>query len=50
MSTIHPTLEIGTLKRLKILCISETGWFDDATLIGDVEAAGGMGVSQYQLT
>jgi 7,8-dihydropterin-6-yl-methyl-4-(beta-D-ribofuranosyl)aminobenzene 5'-phosphate synthase len=50
MSTPHPTLAIGTLKRLKILCISEIGWFDDATLIGDVKAAGGMGVSQYTLT
>ncbi|MEE4379031.1 MAG: MBL fold metallo-hydrolase [Candidatus Competibacteraceae bacterium] len=50
MSTNHPTLEIGTLKRLKILCISETGWFDNATLFGDVKSAGGMGVSQYNLT
>jgi 7,8-dihydropterin-6-yl-methyl-4-(beta-D-ribofuranosyl)aminobenzene 5'-phosphate synthase len=49
MSAQTTPLAIGTLKRLKILCISETGWFDNATLIGDVKAAGGMGVSQYTL-
>ncbi|MCP5426006.1 MAG: MBL fold metallo-hydrolase [Gammaproteobacteria bacterium] len=50
MSTTQSTHAIGTLKRLKILCISEIGWFDDATLMADVKAAGGMGVSQYQLS
>jgi 7,8-dihydropterin-6-yl-methyl-4-(beta-D-ribofuranosyl)aminobenzene 5'-phosphate synthase len=42
-------VDIGVLRRLKVRCISETGWFDDATLLGDVKAAGGMSVSQYQL-
>lgn len=42
-------LDLGSLKRVKILCISEIGWFDDATLMADVKAAGGMGVSQYSL-
>lgn len=50
MSASHSKRAIGTLKKLKILCISETGWFDNATLLGDVKAAGGMGVSQYALT
>jgi 7,8-dihydropterin-6-yl-methyl-4-(beta-D-ribofuranosyl)aminobenzene 5'-phosphate synthase len=49
MAQTHPSIDIGTLNRLKILCISETGWFDNATLIGDVKAAGGMQVSQYTL-
>jgi len=42
-------LPIGDLKRLKVLCISETGWFENATLLADIEAAGGMGENQYQL-
>jgi len=49
MAQTHRSIDIGILKRLKILCISETGWFDNATLIGDVKAAGGMQVSQYTL-
>lgn len=40
---------IGALKRLRILCISETGWFDNHTLIEDIKAAGGMAISQYKL-
>ena len=40
---------IGALKRLKVLCISEVGWLDNATLLGDIAAAGGMSVNQYQL-
>jgi 7,8-dihydropterin-6-yl-methyl-4-(beta-D-ribofuranosyl)aminobenzene 5'-phosphate synthase len=49
MYTHRQRIDIGTLARVNILCISETGWFDNATLIGDVKAAGGMGVSQYAL-
>jgi 7,8-dihydropterin-6-yl-methyl-4-(beta-D-ribofuranosyl)aminobenzene 5'-phosphate synthase len=49
MRSMAQPMNIGTLRRLRILCISETGWFDDATLIGDVKAAGGMEVSQYAL-
>lgn len=48
-SANNQRLEMGVLKHLKILCISEIGWFDNATLIGDVNAAGGMDVSQYAL-
>jgi len=40
---------IGALKRLKVLCISEVGWLDNATLLADIAAAGGMSVHQYQL-
>ena len=40
---------IGELQRLKILCISEIGWLDSNTLLGDVKAAGGMSASQYEL-
>ena len=40
---------IGALKRLKILCISEVGWLDNATLLADIAAAGGMSVNQYEL-
>jgi 7,8-dihydropterin-6-yl-methyl-4-(beta-D-ribofuranosyl)aminobenzene 5'-phosphate synthase len=47
MSAASPQLDIGALKRVRILCISETSWFDNATLIGDVKAAGGMKISQY---
>lgn len=47
--SIVQRIDIGAVKRLKVKCISETGWFDDATLLGDVKAAGGMGVSQYEL-
>lgn len=47
--SIGQHIDIGAVKRLKVKCISETGWFDDATLLGDVKAAGGMGVSQYEL-
>lgn len=49
MNASQPLLDIGTLRSLRILCISETGWFDDATLVGDVQAAGGMEVNQYRL-
>lgn len=50
MSSAHQRMELGVLRRLKVRCISETGWFDDATLLADVKAAGGMSVSQYQLS
>lgn len=43
-------MEIGTVKRLKILCISETGWFDTPKLLNDIKAAGGIATDQYQLT
>ncbi|MBK7663528.1 MAG: MBL fold metallo-hydrolase [Sterolibacteriaceae bacterium] len=49
MTDAQQRMELGVLRRLKVRCVSETGWFDDATLLGDVKAAGGMSVSQYQL-
>ncbi|MFO1431673.1 MAG: MBL fold metallo-hydrolase [Candidatus Competibacteraceae bacterium] len=49
LSSPAQRIAIGALKHLKILCISEIGWFDNATLLADVQAAGGMGVNQYQL-
>jgi len=49
MQVEQQRVDIGTLKRVRIVCISETGWFDNATLIGDIKAAGGMQVSQYVL-
>ncbi len=47
MSNAPPTLDIGALKRLRILCISETGWFDTATVFDDIRAAGGAQTDQY---
>ena len=49
MTTITPTLDIGALKRLRILCISETGWFDTATVFDDIRAAGGAETDQYAI-
>jgi len=47
--TAKQELDIGAIRRLKILCISETGWFDNDTLLGDIKAAGGMSASQYDI-
>jgi len=47
-STVTP-IDIGLARRLKIRCISENGWFDNQTLLGDIKAAGGGDVSQYDL-
>lgn len=41
------SIDIGELKRLKVLCISETGWFDTETLLADIQAAGGLQANQY---
>lgn len=49
LSSAARPMAIGALKRLKIRCISEIGWLDNATLLADVAAAGGMSVSQYRL-
>ncbi len=43
------TLDIGVLQRLKIRCISETGWFDTATVFGDIRDAGGAETDQYTI-
>ncbi|MGD8530271.1 MAG: twin-arginine translocation signal domain-containing protein, partial [Syntrophobacterales bacterium] len=39
--------DIGVCKSLKIANISETSWFDNATLMGDIKGAGGLLVNQY---
>ncbi|WP_291995428.1 MBL fold metallo-hydrolase [Candidatus Accumulibacter sp. ACC003] len=49
MSTTSPTLDIGALQRLRILCISETGWFDTTTVFDDIRAAGGAQTDQYAI-
>lgn len=41
-------IDIGQLKGLRILCISETGWRDTPTLLGDMRAAG-RDFDQYDL-
>ncbi|MCC6135926.1 MAG: MBL fold metallo-hydrolase [Candidatus Contendobacter sp.] len=48
MST-SPRLDIGVLQRLKIRCISETGWFDTATVFDDIKTAGGAEIDQYTI-
>jgi 7,8-dihydropterin-6-yl-methyl-4-(beta-D-ribofuranosyl)aminobenzene 5'-phosphate synthase len=45
----EPPLDIGALKRLKVLCISETGWRDTSTLLADIKAAGGVDTNQYEI-
>jgi 7,8-dihydropterin-6-yl-methyl-4-(beta-D-ribofuranosyl)aminobenzene 5'-phosphate synthase len=49
MTTASPTLDIGALQRLKIRCISETGWFDTATVFDDIRDAGGAETDQYAI-
>lgn len=39
--------EIGTCKSVKVTNISETSWFENAALMGDIKAAGGLLVNQY---
>jgi len=40
-------IDIGECKSVKILNISETSWFDNKTLMGDIKGAGGLLVNQY---
>lgn len=42
-------LDMGVLKRLKIRCISETGWFNTDEVFGDIRDAGGAEVDQYAI-
>nr|VFK65157.1 MAG: 7,8-dihydropterin-6-yl-methyl-4-(beta-D-ribofuranosyl)aminobenzene 5'-phosphate synthase [Candidatus Kentron sp. UNK]VFK71312.1 MAG: 7,8-dihydropterin-6-yl-methyl-4-(beta-D-ribofuranosyl)aminobenzene 5'-phosphate synthase [Candidatus Kentron sp. UNK] len=44
-------LDIGSVKRVKIRCISETGWFDTPTLLADLKSSGKdlATVDQYEL-
>ena len=39
--------DIGVCKNIKVTNISETSWFDNATLMGDIKGAGGLLVNQY---
>lgn len=39
--------DIGVCKSIHVTNISETSWFDNATLIGDIKKAGGLLVNQY---
>ncbi|MBI9092670.1 MAG: MBL fold metallo-hydrolase [Desulfobacterium sp.] len=39
--------DIGTCRSVKVTNISETSWFDNQTLVGDIKGAGGLLVDQY---
>lgn len=39
--------DIGECKSIRICCISETSWFDNAQLMKDIMKAGGMSANQY---
>lgn len=42
-------VDIGTIRGLKVTCISETSWFDNMVQMGDFKKAGGALVSQYDV-
>jgi 7,8-dihydropterin-6-yl-methyl-4-(beta-D-ribofuranosyl)aminobenzene 5'-phosphate synthase len=39
--------DIGMCRSVKVTNISETSWFDNGTLMGDIKGAGGLLVNQY---
>ena len=39
--------DIGVCRRVKVTNISETSWFENAKLMGDIKGAGGLLVNQY---
>lgn len=47
MNDAQSPIDIGVLNRLRILCISETGWNDTQQLFDDINSAGGVDVDQY---
>ena len=49
MTTVQSPLDIGALNRLRILCISETDWFDTKEVFEDIRDAGGAEVDQYDI-
>ncbi|MCB1920243.1 MAG: MBL fold metallo-hydrolase [Candidatus Competibacteraceae bacterium] len=49
MTTVQSLLDIGVLNRLRILCISETGWFDTKEVFDDIRDAGGAEIDQYAI-
>jgi 7,8-dihydropterin-6-yl-methyl-4-(beta-D-ribofuranosyl)aminobenzene 5'-phosphate synthase len=42
-----PKEDIGEVKSVKVTNISETSWFDNKMLMGDIKGAGGLLVNQY---
>lgn len=42
-------VDIGVCKSVKILCVTETSWFDNARILEDIKNAGGPGANQYQV-
>jgi 7,8-dihydropterin-6-yl-methyl-4-(beta-D-ribofuranosyl)aminobenzene 5'-phosphate synthase len=42
-------VDIGECKSLKIRCITETSWFDNAQLMKDIMGAGGPSANQYAI-
>ena len=42
-----PQENIGEVKSVKITNISETSWFDNKVLMGDIKGAGGLLVNHY---
>lgn len=40
--------DFGACKSIKVTSISETSWFDNAILMGDMKGAGGLLVNQYE--
>ena len=45
--TRPPKVNIGEVKSVKVTNISETSWFDNKKLMGDIKGAGGLLVNQY---
>lgn len=41
--------DFGTCRSVRVTNISETSWFNNAHLIGDIHEAGGLLVNQYTL-
>ncbi len=40
-------VDIGTCKSVKVTNLSETSWFENSVLMGDIKGAGGLLVNQY---
>jgi len=42
--------DFGEVKSIRVECVSETSWFDNATLGKDIKAAGGINTNQYDVS
>lgn len=42
-------MDIGECKTVRVRCISETSWFDNAILLNDIKNAGGASANQYKI-